>query len=460
MAGRSDQSTDSIEEPEKIRPIAKNFSCTNCGASVTIRYPGASLSVVCDSCKALIDTTTENYKILSTYHDKTAAYSPLLELGTRGNLFGKEWEVIGFLTRCDVASLYSWEEYLLFNPYYGYRWLTHNGGHWSFVCSIKEKPVDPFASVSSAFTSGTFSGARIRHGEESYAIFYRGEARVAFVLGEFYWKVKVGESVAMSDYICPPRMLSSEVDGTQLVWSISEYVAPKVVEEAFKLSQRLPVPSSVAPNQPSELSATWKQVKPIWIGFLVLITALQIWHVTNSANLIVFEEQFPYVTNSKSDKTLTTKVFEIPKAVGNVEIKLSTPVDNSWFYTYVELVNDETGETKPFEKTIEYYHGYTDGESWSEGSTHQDLLLYAVPGGKYYMNIDTESGGYMGGQGHSSSTFIVEVKNDVATWENWIWCVILLTVWPVILWGQSYGTEAARWSDSDYSPFRSSSSDD
>ncbi|MBX9691304.1 MAG: DUF4178 domain-containing protein, partial [Cyanobacteria bacterium] len=254
MAGRSEQSTDRIEEPEKIRPIAKSFSCPNCGASVTIRYPGASLSVVCDSCKVLIDSTSESYRILSTYRDKTAAYNPILELGKRGTLFGKEWEVIGFLTRTDVASLYSWEEYLLFNPYYGYRWLTYNAGHWSFVYSVKEKPTVPFGNVmgTTASPSWAVAGARVEYGKDTYKIFYSGQARVDFVLGEFYWKVKVGESVDMMDYICPPRMVSSEKDGTQWIWSVSEYLAPKVIQEAFKLDEALTVPTTIAPNQPAE----------------------------------------------------------------------------------------------------------------------------------------------------------------------------------------------------------------
>jgi hypothetical protein len=46
----------------------------------------------------------------------------------------------------------------------------------------------------------------------------------------------------------------------------------------------------------------------------------------------------------------------------------------------------KTGEEVYASKDIERYSGYTDGESWSEGSNWRSLI-YGVPAGTYHLNI-------------------------------------------------------------------------
>src|SRR4051812_28505798 len=107
---------------------AKVFNCPNCGASVTLRALGRSLSVTCGSCGSIIDAANENYRILSKYQ-LNAKIQPHIPLGTRGQVKGDLWEVIGFVSRT-TGGIYAWREYLLYNPYKGYRWLTEYEGHW------------------------------------------------------------------------------------------------------------------------------------------------------------------------------------------------------------------------------------------------------------------------------------------------------------------------------------------
>jgi len=431
----------------KAKPKVTTFSCGKCGAPVTVRYPGHSLSAVCDSCYSVIDTSDDTFRVLDTYY-KQMEVQPRIDLGSRGELQGKTWEVIGFVVRQDIASSFKWEEYLLFNPYYGYRWLTCNNGHWSFVTMLKERPEHNYVYA--------------ERGKDRYKIFYHGKAEVYFVYGEFYWKVKVGESVEMHDYIAPPNMLSREQDGSQRVWSFSEYLEPKVVEDAFKVPDgSIPVPVGVAPNQPSPATAAWKKVAPMWAIFLVLLTFLEFVHCGKALNKVEFAEPFPYMVKQegafnldpKKTESLTSKVFKLDKDNANVEITLEGNVDNSWLYLYGELVNDETSETFSFERTIEYYHGYDGGESWSEGSRTQKIFINNVPGGNYYLNLDIDNGGSsVGGR----NMFTVQVKRDVATFVNYFWCLFFISIYPMMVWLRSRAVEVARWSDSDYSPYRSS----
>ena len=44
------------------------------------------------------------------------------------------------------------------------------------------------------------------------------------MLGEFPWQVRVGESAEVTDYVSPPRVISSEQTGNEVTWSMGEYM--------------------------------------------------------------------------------------------------------------------------------------------------------------------------------------------------------------------------------------------
>jgi hypothetical protein len=137
-----------------------------------------------------------------------------------------------------------------------------------------------------------------------------------------------------------------------------------------------------------------------------------------------------------------------------VDIYFKADVDNSWFYIYGELVNDETNETFSFERTIERYHGYADGEYWSEGSDNAHAFIAQVPAGKYYLNLDFDNGGNSAPQEKACLLFL---KRDVPTFLNYFWCLFLISALPICVWIKCRKDEVARWSDSDFSPYVSRS---
>ena len=98
-------------------------------------------SVVCDACGSVIDLTDENLRIISTFQSKIK-YKPLIPLGSRGKVRGDLFEVIGFMRRAMTVEgvNYEWSEYLLFNPYKGFRWLSEYNGHWNFLKTTTHIP--------------------------------------------------------------------------------------------------------------------------------------------------------------------------------------------------------------------------------------------------------------------------------------------------------------------------------
>jgi Domain of unknown function (DUF4178) len=113
---------------------AKSISCPNCGGPVQLRGFAHTLSVVCPQCLTVLDATTPEVQILQKFQGKTQV-KPTIPLGTCGKIGNTRYEVIGFQVReVDTSDdSYSWDEYLLFNPYKGFRYLTEYNGHWNFV---------------------------------------------------------------------------------------------------------------------------------------------------------------------------------------------------------------------------------------------------------------------------------------------------------------------------------------
>ena len=162
----------------------------------------------------------------------------------------------------------------------------------------------------------------------------------------------------------------------------------------------------------------------LWIFFIVLLIGLSTALNTKAMNYTALRQMYNFTMNGKTNDT-TTPVFELLKDKANVELTFRADVDNSWFYISGEMVNDETGDTYYFERTCEYYHGVDGGESWSEGSSTQNILLSGVPGGKYYINFDTESGDF---RALGDRNFTLQGQRDVPTPANFMWSFFWLIV--------------------------------
>jgi Domain of unknown function (DUF4178) len=419
-------------EAATAQPTVKTFSCPTCAASVIVRAAGHSVTAVCSSCAQIIDVTNENYEVLGKAR-KELKRTKYIPLGRRGTLHGRQWEVIGYMERSDGSS-YMWSEYLLFNPFQGFRWLTESDGHWNYVVMTKEQP------------DGDLYGREINFRKKPYRLFHSGKAKVSVVIGEFYWRVKQNEEVQVRDFIAPPESLSLEVNGTERIWSLGEYIEAEKVQKAFAISETLPMSATVAPTQPSAATSVFNGIKEYFGLFIAVLFILQMVYVFRAKEQEVHYSQYTY-NFSDTEKTKVTPQFELKGGTSNVQVKLSAGVDNGWLEVQGDLVNDETGETYEFENGVEFYHGYDSDGAWSEGSGSNSVNLSAIPDGKYHLNLEPTVGQA------SPVTYNVTVYRDVATWSNFWWLLILLSVYPLFVWWRSRSFELDRWSQSDYSPF-------
>ena len=189
----------------------QGFACPSCGASLQLTL-ATTQSIACHQCKAVIDVSQGVGAELSHYAQSNAGRDgaePLLALGSSGRLTldGREleWQVVGYQERCDVPGADDdeqtfWREYLLFDRQEGFVFLVDSEDGWSWV-----RPLTGAPQVRGELA--TWSNRTYRQ-RESY------DAKVTWVLGEFYWRVRRDEVARVTDYVgtgaASQRRLSSE----------------------------------------------------------------------------------------------------------------------------------------------------------------------------------------------------------------------------------------------------------
>ena len=94
------------------------------------------------------------------------------------------------------------------------------------------QPGTPPVANPPRYTAGLPS---LSYAGERYLRYSAGAAETRYVIGEFTWKVSVGEIWQTIDFIAAPKMLSRETSRNETTWSLGEYLPPAEVAAAFKL---------------------------------------------------------------------------------------------------------------------------------------------------------------------------------------------------------------------------------
>lgn len=456
------------------------FACPSCGGPIELRAPGITVTAICRQCSTIIDTAHPDLRVIQKA--RTAAYETFITLGSRGELFGHLWEVIGHTRKSVVNTEYNWGEYLLFNPWEGFRFLSASNGHWTFFKRLN-RDVAGIGQRNSLFMDG-----------RTYNVFSQDQVQVDGVQGEFYWRVKQGDLSRGTDYICPPYMLSCEETNDERNISLGTYVPVDQMRRAFP-DARLPVPNGIGACQPAPIQ-TSKIVRLAWMAAAAAIVlhicvtiampSQQMLDLANqtikvkpsaeaglsASKLSKSAARKPSTHKSRASSSaaapqpagegtwnsenagqnagqpVVTESFTLPRA-GNIVIDIATRLDNSWADFDLTLVNEVTNATYPMQTSISEYHGYDDGESWSEGHNSAQTALASVPAGRYHLLIDAESE-VLGKTG--ALPFSLTLRRQVTELTNLLFALFLLPFYPFYAIYRRWSFESARWANSDYSP--------
>jgi ribosomal protein S27E len=436
--------------PPRPAVSVRSVNCPNCGAATAIRTFGHVVNVVCQSCGSILDAKDPGVTIVQEYK-KALREEPLIPLGTRGKLrIGEktiEYEVVGFQIRQITvgATDYRWREYLLFNPYREFRYLTEYAGHWNLVSTLH------FLPDGDATPEGV--GPRWVHGDQ-YRHFQTAVATTVFVLGEFPWQVRVGEQATGVDYVDPPRVLSAEVStDKEVVWSLGEYVDGRELWSALSLPGRPPSPKGVYANQPSPFTGRTSQMWRTSVKLIALAALLWLVHLATAREKVAFAQDFTY-DPSVPQEAFVTPIFDLDGRPSAVRVETDAAIENQWIDVDYALVNDDTGATFDFAREVSYYHGVEGGETWSEGSRRDAITLPRVPAGRYFLRVEPE------GDRRATVRYQVRVVRDAATSFWFLVAVALLVLPPIAVTWRAMVFERARWAESDHAPESSGDSSD
>jgi hypothetical protein len=420
-------------------PQVKSLNCPGCGAAITLRSFTQAVTVVCDHCHSILDAQDPRLKLLQRFKAEVDEDPPRIPLGTRGTIRGAAYDTIGFERRTiHVDGIpYSWHEYVLFNPYKGFRYLTEYNGHWNDISVLRALPT---VNDDSNPPTLTYLG-------ETYRQFQKANAATSFVLGEFPWQVRVGESARVTDYVSPPRVISSERTGTEITWSMGEYISGRDIWKAFSLPGDPPSSIGVYENQPSPLSADSGKIWATFAAFMVLLVLLFIFFDAVARNEKVFQGTYGFDASTRGEASFVTDVFELKGRASDLQITTSSNVDNNWIYLNYALINQDSGQAYDFGREVSYYHGYDSDGSWSEGHRSDTVTIPTVPAGKYYLRVEPESD-----LGRRTIYYTIEAKRDVPQVSFFgIAFLALLAPAGLVTW-RSLNFEHLRWAESDYAP--------
>lgn len=404
------------------------IACPACGGTIEVRAAGFSVNLACQHCGSLLDVSRPEVALIRKY--KRANDRFVLQLGKRGTLFGQEWEVVGALRRKDQIAI--WQEFLLFNPYLGYRWLVVADGEWQFGTPLADRPQG--------------DRNRVFWRSESFTRLGRDQpTSTTAVSGEFYWRVKVGDTATATLFQSGETMLSREVSAGEENWTQLVPVDQSEIEHAFGLSRRR-LPHRKAPSGMLRFRPAAGQEQDDLGRMFMLGLATSIFAAIGMAMLA-----------GPSTKSGTMVQIPVggqiaPVKVGTITVRRpwqfvtidadASQFENRWVDLEYNLVDRSSEQSIDAFGLIEHYAGTDSDGAWTEGSRHGDTMFGHVPRGTYDVYVSGTAHGWpvdppatdAWGSAETIDVWI-EAETGAMSWGMWWTLVIALFAWPLtVLW--------------------------
>jgi hypothetical protein len=424
---------------------------------VALHAPVKAERVTCPSCHVLLDINLGNLVFFKALEPPDV--EPVVPLGATGKFGDVEFTNIGFMVRSVTIEgiKYFWEEYLLYQPRVGFRWLVRSDDHWNFV-----EPLPP-GEVKKTGHTATYDG-------KTYKLFQRAWAEVEHVQGEFYWKVEIGESVRCSDFINPPDIISREImqsDGGdeergEINHSHGVYLPVADVERAFGL-QGLSRPGmlNIAPNQVfpySGIYVWWALTAAAALGLFVLVLAINprrkvfekdyqdtLTNVPQQAKVIINENETFELHGWRNVKITATVKIEDAAAKPGL-IGFSPTAGGGGVEIVGDLINTETNWTQPFEIEAGHWYGVEDGEAWTEDNSTESTYVSGPPSGKYMLRLEALSE-----KPNQRTRIHLLIEQGVPRFMPWFWTLLIVSAIPLCIAGFHIYFNQQRWENSSIS---------
>lgn len=358
-------------------------TCPHCGGTLEVRAAGWSVNLACQYCGSILDVSRPEVQLIQEHNRAAAGFA--LPLGSRGRLFDTEWDVIGGLERSDAWS--NWREYLLFNPYVGYRWLVEFEGDWKFGTMLLDRPEEKGDAV-------VWHGQRFRQEDEAAL------ATTETVIGEFYWRVASGDRALCASYTCRDFTLSREEADGEVNWTQLVALSGGHVESAFGILPPEPEKPRGGGNKgrgnkgrgyalfEAEAAPGINDI-PAMLGlsFLTLVAALILmFGFAGGSAQITADIEAPFGHTAEGIR-LGSITVNRPWQFVSVTSRAGT-LNNQWVDLDYSLVDRATGQSIDAYDLVEHYTGSDSDGPWSEGNSMATIQFGHIPKGTYDVFVD------------------------------------------------------------------------
>ena len=446
-----------MSELAPISGAAAAVACPQCATVLPSHDPDHSRYFGCSKCRTFFRANplapASGAQRLDGFK-KAIVPGPSLPLGMVAELGGYRCRLTGYQVRGEKDDrLAEWREYQLrpAEPLVGDDpadfplQLAEYQGHWLL---IRRAWQTPDRQGPRAVQDGSWEDETGRN----YRIWHRYKPLIRDAVGEFDWNVLEDESLLITEYTSPPYLLASEQAGNDKpAWYLAQHLEPEQVARAFAMPlSDLPEPQDVGAAQPNP-TPHWPELARLTGLIAVLLTVAQLLFVALRPTVDGSEEFV--ITEPAAGATsqmLVSKSFEIRDA-GALVVTLEAPdLTNHWAEVTASLVNEQNGRGYEFTRSLEYYQGVEDGESWHEGDRSAKAVLSAVPAGRYHFNFYPTVD-----KGTGAAALILRLEENTSLWSNY-WLVLAgLGLLPLWVWWRRRSFEQSRWASSDFNPYAS-----
>lgn len=424
-----------METKSLILPGPHAYTCQKCAKDIKVYTHAQAKFVSCAECGAYYRLNAGTLQFIKKVSNSNFKYN--ITLGTKGVVYGDTFTVISACERVEGKALIPWREYTLFNPIKGYLYLSEYQGHWILMDQLDHTPYfDP-------------STHEILYKGFLYRAYDKYRPSLNHSAGEFPYDV-VNTTPEILELISPPLMLSREFTQNELRWYSGRHIEAKEIGNIFKVNE-LPAQTGIGLIQPQSFSLHFDTILRLSLLALALFFIVQLVFEYTSQDVSSLTYNGSLSTEN-NNQPVSTPSFEIKGGVKNLVFHMNADVDNQWIETGVLLVNEGTSASFDFSSLVEYYHGYSDGERWSEGSRENEKIIEAVPSGKYHLVLYPQQD-----VNAPPTNYTIQLQRDVPRWSNLLKAIALMLIIPVIEFYRRRMFERERWADSDYrgyTPFK------
>lgn len=339
--------------------------CYNCNTTTALDVNFEVITFACPNCTSVYKNTRD---VGLKFHNKRQPYSfdEKLELGKTATFDNKEYKITGILIKKNRG--FEWTEYILEAKQGDYLYLSEAAGHWILLTEIEFDKKVGNHPLTIEYEDVIY---------DRYDYYYP-----TLIAAQGFFDFDIFDKIELIEYINPPLMFSFEKLGHEQTSFLGRHISKSEMKKAFGTSS-LPSKRGIGQVQPFIFDIRNLALTFCFVAVLILLTN---WYLNKDRvekNVLNTEISFDQFTT----KDYVTPSFDLNGSSAPLSIRVHSNVDNSWANVQVALINEMTGEEIYANKDIEYYHGYTDGENWTEGNPTEEFNICGVAAGKYHLSI-------------------------------------------------------------------------